>query len=205
MIAGLRSLFVRLARVVVALAADATSPNGTASDNGKDETRQEGRAAYRLGHEAALAWTAGEYAKLEAFRNRAAVFLSAAVIAVAAGIGVTGAGGAQAALERGCVTWIGLLVAGVGFAMSLAGAIGLMRPFEGPFELHPEVLVTNYGDKPDKYPTDDATFRALALWGQDKCSELSEAVKQRCRWLYLSMWGLPVALVGVVLVWLDAL
>lgn len=204
MIAGLRSLFLRLARVMD-LAADATSPSGTASGNGEDETQKQGRVAYRLGHEAALAWTAGEYAKLEAFRNRAAMFLSAAVIAVAAGIGVTGAGGPHAALDRGCVTWIGLSVAGVGLAMCLAGAIGLMRRFEGPFVLKPKVLVTNYGDRPDKYPTDDATFRALALWGQDQCSELTEDVKKRCRWLNLSMWGLPVALVGVVLVWLDAL
>ena len=196
---------MRLARVVVPLAADAASPNGTASDNGEDDAPQEGRVAYRLGHEAALAWTAGEYAKLEAFRNRAAVFLSAAVIAVAAGIGVTGVGGAQAAIERGCVTWIGLLTAAVGFSMCLAGAIGLMSRFEGTFVLNPKVLVTNYGDEPDKYPTDDTAFRALALWGEDQCSKLSEAVKQRCRWLYLSMWGLPVALVGVVLIWLDAL
>lgn len=195
-----------LARLCISL--PATDPASSDEDH-IDEPSQghESRVAYRLGHEAALAWTAGEYAKLEAFRNRAAVFLSAAVIAVAAGIGITGAGGAQATLERGCMTWIGLLVAGVGFAMSLAGAIGLMRPFEGrrPFVLQPEVLVTNYGDKPDKYPTDDATFKALALWGQKKCSELSEEVKDRCRWLYLSMWGLPVALAGVVLIWLDAL
>ena len=172
---------------------------------GRDAADSEGdRVAYRIAYEAALAWTASEYATLEAYRNRAAVFLSAAVVAVGAGIGASDAVPGQA-IEHGCLTTVGLLVASVGFAGCLLGASRLMCPLKGPFVLEPQTLVEEYGDNPADYPTEDETYRNLALWGSRRCNELSASVRDRCRWIYVSMGGLPLAVSGVVLIWADGL
>lgn len=164
---------------------------------------QEERVAYRLGYEAGLEWKEREYAKLEAFRNRASMFLSATVVASGAGIGVSGV--AASGVERGCLTWFGVLAVAVGFAACLAAAIGLMRPLKGPFEISPKTLVKEYGDNIVSYPTDDATYSALALWSECKCGKLADTVKRRCQWLNLSMGGLPLAVAGVVLLWADGI
>ena len=197
----MRAFFLKLAGLGRSGSAADPEPS---DEDGSDEPHQgqESRVAYRLAYEAALEWTAGSYATLEAFRNRAAGFLAAAVIAVAAGIGVSGIPHPEA--TRGCLTWIGLLVAAQGFAASFVGAVALMRPLKGPFVLKPKTLAEGYGDEPKTFPTDDATYRTLAMWGQTECSNLADAVQRRCRWLYVSMAGLPVTVVGVVLVWIDA-
>ena len=180
----------------------ATDPASSDEDQG-DEPYQghESRVAYRLAYEAALDWRDGSYTKLEAFRNRAAGLLSAAVIAMAAGIGVT----AGEDVSRGSLTWVGVSVAGFGLLLSLVAAFALMRPLEGPFVLEPEKLARNFADNLGRYRTDDATYRSIALFGQRECSNLADDVERRCRWLCMSVAGLPVTALGAVLVWADAI
>ena len=175
----------------------------TSSDRERDEgqsQKDQSRVAYRLAYEAMLDWRDGSYTKLEAFRNRAAVLLSVTGIVMAAGIGVT----AGEDVTRGCLTWVGVSVAGIGLILSLVAAYALMRPLKGPFVVEPEKLLTNFGDNPEQYRNDDATYRAIALFGQARCDKLEEDVKRRCSWLVMSMAGLVVTVVGVVLVWGDA-
>ena len=188
-----------LRKVLFQKLAESSDQNGEVTT----DMSREDRVAYRLGYEATLAWQAHEYAKLEAFRNRASVFLSATVVAVGAGIGISGA--AVSGAERGCLTWIGLLVAVTGFLACLVAAIGLMRPVRGPFEISPKTLVEEYGDDITEYPTNDSTYRILALWGGCKCDELTVALNRRCQWLNLSMGGLPLAVAGVMLLWADGI
>ena len=172
----------------------------------EDHTREprpghESRVAYRLAYEAALEWRNGSYTKLEAFRNRAVGLLSVAALVMTAGVAVT----AGAGVTRGWLTWVGVSVAGSGLVLSFVAAIALMRPLLGPFVLKPQTLVENFGDNPARYPTDDATYEAIALFGQKECSRLSTDVKRRCLWLYMSMGGLGVTALGTVLVWVDAI
>ena len=196
----LKSLFMWLARLCVSR--PAADPASSSEDPVAEPYQgHEPRVAYRLAYEAVLDWRDGSYTKLEAFRNRAAGLLSAAVIAGAAGIGVTAGEDAS----RGSLTWVGVSVAGSGLLLSLVAAGALMRPLKGPFVLEPEKLARNFGDNLGGYQTDDATYKAIALFGQEECSQLADGVRRRCRWLYMSVVGLPVTAVGAVLVWADAI
>ena len=198
----MRAFFLKLAGLG---RSDSAADPEPSDEDGSDEPDQgqESRVAYRLAYEAALDWRDGSYAKLEAFRNRAAGLLSATVIAMGAGIGVTGVAGESA--SRGDLTWIGVSVAGTGLALSLLASWALMRRLEGPFVMEPEKLAKNFGDNPARSPTDDATYSAIALFGQRECSRLADDVTRRCRWLNVSLAGLPVTVAGVVLVWADAI
>ena len=180
----------------------ATDPASSDEDQGDEPYQEhESRVAYRLAYEAALDWRDGSYTMLEAYRNRAAGLLSAAVIAMAAGIGVTAGEDAS----RGSLTWVGVSVAVLGLLLSLVAAFALMRFLEAGFVIEPEKLVRNFGDNLGGYRTDDAAYGAIALFGQKECSQLAADVRRRCRWLYVSMVGLPVTVTGVVLVWADAI
>ena len=180
----------------------ATDPALSDEDHVEEpDQRHESRVAYRLAYEAALDWRDGSYTKLEAFRNRAVGLLSVAALVMSAGIAVT----AGEDVTRGWLTWVGVFVAGFGLALSLGAAYKLVRPFKGPFVLAPKKLVKNFGDNPEKYPTDDTTYEAIAWFGQKECSKLAEKVKRRCRWLNVSMVGLFVTALGTVLVWADAI
>ena len=172
--------------------------------SGKPYQGHERRVAYRWAYKAALDWRDGSYAKLEAFRNRATGLLSGAVIVMGAtGIGVTGV--ADESATRGDLTWLGVSVAVGGFVLCLFAAGALMNRLEGAFVIEPEKLVRNFGDNLGRYRSDDATYRAIALFGQKECSTLAKKVDRRCRWLYVSMVGFPVTVAGVVLVWADAI
>ena len=201
--ARLRSLFLWLAELCEARTESDPDPSDK-DTSGRPYQGHEHRVAYRLAYQAALDWRDGSYTKLEAFRNRATGLLSGAVIVMGAtGIGVTGV--ADESAKRGDLTWIGVFVAVAGFVLCLFAAGALMGRFEGAFVIEPERLVRNFGDNLGRYRSDDATYRAIALFGQQECSKLAEKVDRRCRWLYLSMVGFPVTVAGVVLVWADAI
>ena len=175
---------------------DSTSSDGERQEAEKDPPR----IAYRLAHEAAVECTRSVYVMLEAYRNRAVGMLSVSAIVIVAGFGfVTGE-----TESRGCLTWFGVFVAVLGFLASLLATSMLLRPFKGAFEISPKTLVENYGDNPAKYPTDDDTYRKLALYGETESSKLSQEVAQRCKWIYASMAGLVAASAGAALVWFDA-
>ncbi len=158
------------------------------------------RVAYRLAYEATLDWRDGSYAKLEAFRNRAVGLLSVSVIVMVAGIGVT----TGEATTRGWLTWVGVSVAVLGLLLSFVAAVALMRPLTGHFVVSPKALVEDYGDNHETYQTDDDTYKDIALHGEKKYTKLSKDVKRRSDWLYMSMTGLVVTLLGTGLVWVDA-
>lgn len=198
--ARLRSLFLWLAELCEARTESDPDPSDE-DTSGRPYQGHEHRVAYRLAYEAVLDWRDGSYTKLEAFRNRAAGLLSAAVIVMAAGIGVTAGEDAS----RGSLTGVGVAVAVLGLLLSLVAAWALMRPLEGPFVVEPEKLAKNFGDNLGRYRTDDATYRSIAVFGQGKCSDLADDVQRRCRWLYVSLTGLPVTAVGALLVWADAI
>ena len=147
----MRALFLKLAGLRRSGSAADPEPS---DEDGSDEPHQgqESRVAYRLAYEAALEWTAGSYATLEAFRNRAAGFLAAAVIAVAAGIGVSGIPHPEA--TRGCLTWIGLLVAAQGFAASFVGAVVRWDPDLSPrvVGLNPQGWEDDHNEEEQAYP-----------------------------------------------------
>ena len=196
----LGSLFMWLARLCTSH--PATDPTSSDEDHVKEPCQgHESRVAYRLAYEAALDWRNGSYTKLEAFRNRAAGLLSVAALVMTAGIAVT----AREDVTRGCFTWVGVSVAGSGLALSFVAAGALMRPLEGPFVLKPQTLVKNFGDNLETYPTDDATYKEIATYGHEKCFKLAEDVTRRCWWLYVSMTGLGMTVLGTVLVWVDAI
>ena len=159
------------------------------------------RIAYRLAHEAAVERTRSMCAMLEAYRNRGVGMLSAATIAVAAGFGFVATGSEH----RGWLTWFGVLTVLLGFLASLLATGMLLRPYTGAFAVSSKILIENYGDNPAKYPTDDATYRALAMHGDVETSKLSRDVTRRCRWVYGSLVGLVAASAGTVLVWFGAL
>ena len=172
--------------------------------SGKPYQGHERRVAYRLAYRAALDWRDGSYAKLEAFRNRATGLLSGAVIVMGAtGIGVAGVTDERA--TRGDLTWIGVSLTVGGFVLCFLAACVLMYKLEGGFVIEPEKLVRNFGDNLGRYRSDDATYRAIALFGQEECAKLADDVQRRCRWLYMSMAGFPLTVAGVVLVWADAI
>ena len=183
----------------------ATDPASSDEDHAEEPDKgQESRVAYRLAYEAALDWRNGSYTKLEAFRNRAAGLLSGAVIVMgAAGIGVTGVTDESA--TRGDLTWIGVSLTVGGFVLCFWAACVLMYKLKGGFVIEPEKLVRNFGDNLGRYRSDDATYRAIALFGQEECAKLADDVQRRCQWLYVSMVGFPVTVAGVVLVWADAI
>lgn len=168
----------------------------------RNQSEGSGRVAYRLAYEAALAWAADELDRLEAYRNRSVQLLSATVVALGAGIGLSEV--VDSTSDPGLEHWLSLPLAALGFGLSCLGAILLMRPVRGPFVLmEPETLVESYGDRLDAHPTDDSVYRSLALWGHRNSEKLARAVSRRCRWLYASMAGPGLAVGALVLEWVN--
>ena len=60
----------------------------------------------------------------------------------------------------------------------------------------PHTLVAR-GDDDDLFPTDDAVYRDLAIWGDDNVHFLYLQINARRYWLYVSMAGITLELAGL--------
>ncbi len=171
-----------------------------------DVTRQPSntpdRAAYRLGYEAAKELIAHELETVRSYQGRSVVLLS--VTAVVVGIGIGGPGGAGLASATGCWQLIGWQLVTLGLLSSLVGALSLNRPLKGAFDPLPRSFVTIYGDDVKRYPTNDDAYRAMALDGAQASNSVRELCRKRCRWLWASLAGPPLAVAGLAVLWASA-
>ena len=149
------------------------------------------RVAYRLAFEEGLRKQAELITMLEQYRARATQFLAAAVIA--AGVGLSGVDWAKEPPSGG---WLLLML--VGLMATLAAAMVLVSGVRANFRLDPRIIVA-YGDDRDRLPTDDDIYEELALWLAQLTRILYERVDRRRKWLYVSMLGATMMLVGIVM------
>ncbi|WP_419838759.1 hypothetical protein [Candidatus Poriferisodalis sp.] len=149
----------------------------------------ESRAAYRLAYEEVVRWRAELDAQMDRIRTRSMAFFAVAVIA--AGTGLAGFPTTKPPLASPSVLWMTVIGAGV-FA-NLVAVLAVLRSPEGPFGDSPHALVAQ-GDDVDLFPTDDAVYRDLALWGDSNVQELYLQFNARRKWLYVSLAGVTAVL-----------
>ncbi len=155
-----------------------------------EESRSRPTVAYRLAYEEVIRWRSELDAQLDRLRTRTMAFLAVAVIA--AGTGLASFPTEQAS-TRPSVLWV--TVIGAGVVANLAAVLTVLRSPEGPFGDRPHKIV-EWGDR-GIFPTDDAAYRELALWGNDNVQELFLQVSARRYWLYVSIAGTTAVLAGL--------
>ena len=85
---------------------------------------------------------------------------------------------------------------GGGVLANLVAVLAVLRSPEGPFGDNPHTLVAR-GDDVHLFPTDNMVYRDLALWGHENVLLLYLQVNARRYWLYVSMAGIALELVGL--------
>ena len=157
----------------------------------------EARVLYQMAHESAIAWIANERARLETNITRAAGFTAFAVSAMGAGIGISTAATSETGF--GTLAWSGIAVAALGLAACFLSTARLMWPLDVP-EFDPLKLITEYESEPN-----EEIYRDVALAGADAGRVLTKDVNRRCRWLYGNLFGFPLVVAGVSMLWVASI
>ena len=87
-------------------------------------------------------------------------------------------------------------VIGAGVLANLVAVLAVLRIPEGPFGDSPYTLVAQ-GDDVDLFPTDDAVYRDLALWGDRNVQALYLQINARRKWLYVNLAGITAVLAAL--------
>ena len=163
-----------------------------------DEKRME--AANMLGYDAVVRWRKSEHAKLEAYRTRALALLSVSGLILAIGARLSSNTAQYESSSTACVELVGLAIAAIGVLATLAGVVRLIQPLSAKFEENP-MYFKELGTDANNFRTIAEVYGHLAENGQKECTELTRIVSSRCNWLYSSVLGIFLVLIGVVLVW----
>ena len=161
--------------------ADSAAPNLSGS-----------RVAYRLAYEEVIRWRDELDAQLDRIRTRAMALFAVAVIA--AGTGLASFPSAELPSSSPSVPWVSVIGAGV--LANLVAVLVVLRSPEGPFGDSPHTLVDR-GENVDRFPTDAAVYRDLALWGNRNVLKLNTQVNARRYWLFVNLTGVTAVLAGL--------
>lgn len=166
----------------------------------QDEERR--LAANKLGYDAVVRWRTNEHTKLEAYRTRALALLSVSGLILAIGAQLSTDSEQYKSSAAACAVCGGLAIIAIGVLATLVGVVRLIQPLSAKFEENPTYF-TKLDTDPDKLRTTAEVYSHLAENGQEECEELTRIVGLRCNWLYSSIFGLFLVLVGVVLIWIN--
>ena len=151
----------------------------------------EPQVAYRLAYEEVIRWRAELDAQLDRIRTRAMAFFAVAVLA--AGTGLAGFPTTKLPSSSPSVLWVSVIGAGV--LANLAAVLAVLRSPVAPFGDSPRQMV-GWGDR-SLFPTDDAVYRDLALWGDRNVQALYLQVNARRYWLYVNLTGVTAVLAAL--------